>query len=116
MLSGDLGLTGYCGIRHGVTFRMTLRELDMLSGDFRTQWLLWNTSWCFYTFRMTLTELDMLSGDLGLTGYCGIHHGVTFRMTLRELDMLSGDLIGLLDTGLLLLFIHVKLIKFFLRQ
>ena len=91
MLSGDLGLTGYCGIRHGVTFRMTLRELDMLSGDFRAQWILWNTSWCFYTFRMTLTELDMLSGDLELTGYCGIHHGVTFRMTLRELDMLSGE-------------------------
>ena len=50
-------LIGYYGIRHGVAF------------------------------RMTSTELDMLSGDLGLIGYYGIRHGVTFRMTLTELDI-----------------------------
>ena len=46
------------------------------SQEFRANWILWNTSWCYIQDDI---QLDTLR-SLGLTGYCGIPHGVTLRM------------------------------------
>ena len=56
MLAGDLGLTGYYGIRHGVTFRMTLDWT--CPQEYRANWILWNM-WCYIQDDI---KLDLPSG------------------------------------------------------